>query len=775
MRSLCRSTGGWLALALILGGTSTQAQTCPSTVPSGEELRAVPELRATGGLLNTTFTVELKQQCVPMQDAATGTWSYQSVPLRTYVYTDPATGQPAWGYPGPTLRIRKQEDLQSKALKSNAGAITGGDRLKILLVNNLEPDTVPHGKCDDACAGTGTDCSQYPTQPTGLECAAAAAKGSILAGCCCRVNDTNSYPECFHGDNSTNLHFHGTHVSPQPPQDFVLLELRPGLPAGTQPPADDHPMAANGIVAYGQYQYNVDPPPPTQAEGTHWYHPHKHGSVSLQVANGMPGALIIEGQFDDWLRGWYGGKLAEKILVLQQVQTDTNLYNNPFAPATTVNGQVSPTVTMAPGEVQRWRFVNATMQVAAQVSLNFPPNVTVKQIAMDGVRFAPENYGSQPLFNPFDPSQFNISPGNRADFLIQAPTKPGVYRVTHHLQRNSPVAGGKKEKIRLRDEALLKLEEVRLGDALEKAVGEASEPALVTLVVKAPEAGQPQSQAKPQPKRLFATGFPPTSQWPPMPPYLKNLPASSTIDQSLDFQMTGGPGDPTTQFKINGKQYDADCADVTTELGTTDTWFVQNSSPLAHPFHIHINPFQLVEQGTVINGQRVPFAQYPSPIWQDTIALPVQNSAWDVKAGPIWNNQDAQTKCPTVCKNKNGGVWNNQWNTTIPGTMSVCGCTYTGNGYVLFRHRYLEFTGEYVLHCHFLGHEDRGMMFNVQTVCKDNPTMIGKSKPYPQAECVPGNLIPAAPACGTSSTSAAAPANHAGHAAPAGDSGNSGN
>ena len=102
-----------------------------------------------------------------------------------------------------------------------------------------------------------------------------------------------------------------------------------------------------------------------------------------------------------------------------------------------------------------------------------------------------------------------------------------------------------------------------------------------------------------------------------------------------------------------------------------------------------------------------------------------------------------------MCTNAkpSGSVWKGQWTTTIPGKMSVCGCVYPGNGYVLFRHRYSEFTGEYVLHCHFLGHEDRGMMFNVQTVCKNDPTKIGKSKPYPENECVEGNMIPAAPAC----------------------------
>jgi hypothetical protein len=36
---------------------------------------------------------------------------------------------------------------------------------------------------------------------------------------------------------------------------------------------------------------------------------------------------------------------------------------------------------------------------------------------------------------------------------------------------------------------------------------------------------------------------------------------------------------------------------------------------------------------------------------------------------------------------------------------------------VELRSRFEDYTGGYVYHCHFLGHEDRGMMHNVQTVC----------------------------------------------------------
>lgn len=47
--------------------------------------------------------------------------------------------------------------------------------------------------------------------------------------------------------------------------------------------------------------------------------------------------------------------------------------------------------------------------------------------------------------------------------------------------------------------------------------------------------------------------------------------------------------------------------------------------------------------------------------------------AFDVKAGPIWNNDDAKNKCPPICS---GLRWNGQWTTTVQGKMSVCGTNH---------------------------------------------------------------------------------------------------
>jgi FtsP/CotA-like multicopper oxidase with cupredoxin domain len=690
-----------LTLAALAGllPAGAGAQPCPFIPPSGgacpnvedqQELRSIPEIVAQGGGIDATFDVQMKTLCVPTTtqvgtrqdgDRTIKIFSSQAMNLRTYAYSASPDNRASWCYPGPTLRLSKA---------SQPGGT--GDSLAILLKNSLPPSS--DSTCDSACPA-GTTCN--PADLPALLTSCAANSGG--PNCCCVIDLTQKAPNCFHGDNTTNLHFHGSHASPQPPQDYVLLELRP---KGADTAAHS---AHGGEVAYGQYQYRVDPFRWTQPEGTHWYHPHKHGSVALQVANGMPGALIIEGPFDKWLRGFYQGRLAEKILVLQQIEEHTNLFGQGGSPQVLVNGQINPTVTMRPGEVQRWRIVNATMKAGTQLAVYFPQGTTVRQIAMDGVQFSPLSYQCQPLFNPNPAPPCNmspigtptitISPGNRADFLVQAPLTEATLAVERKIVGN--VGPESRNRLFARDQAL---------------EPGAAEPSLVTLRIDDGEEG---TSEKKELTAAAAPNMPAPAQWPPMPDYLRNIAPAEVVPPSVDlvfqqFQINstqpGAQGSPLTVFKINNLQYSSACVNVTTELGKAKEWNVSNVTALAHPFHIHTNPFQVVRNGTVT---------YPDPVWQDTIALPAGSTA-------------------------------------APGS-------------VLLRQRYEEFTGEYVLHCHFLGHEDRGMMFGVQTTCSGDQNHYGTPNAAGQPECAPSRLRPAAPQCPTISTGGAVESQggHAGH------------
>lgn len=663
-----------IVLAFLLWALPATAQYTSCPPPQMQNLEEPAELVAGADhVLSTTLVVQLKENpCVPVFDGTQ--WTMQPMTLRTYGFPAKAgSSELTFATPGPTFRVRR------------AAGTTPGDALRILLFNQMPVSDKPSDQCNPDCAAGNSQCCPPPGQP----CPSTCTKG-------CPVD---TFPACFHGDNNTNLHFHGTHVSPQAPQDYILLDL---APVGTPPDHTGH-THSRGTSVVGQYQYAINPFPSNQAEGTHWYHPHKHGSVSLQLLNGMGGALLIAGPFDDWLNDFYKpqGGLDEKLMVVQQLDDELNFFNrdpNYAVPLPVINGQANPVVTMRPGEIQRWRLVNETMQASAQLTIGFegstsPP--TLKQIAQDGVQFAPENYGSQPLLAQ-GTSNFALSPGNRADFLVQAPMTPGIHLLTFE------VTGHLEEKLKARyeaaQEALLASVRQRKGKLLGAAAAAATNPPLLTVNVVG---------------TARAMTFPTQAQWPATPAFLRDIQTSEiTDDRTLLFSMTGAPGAQANAFYINGKQFDPDCVDETMTLGKAEQWTVQNSSAPQHPFHIHTNPFQIIAN----NGQAL-----PAPwIWWDTFPLPaVAKTSTDVNAGPIWSNTDAQEKCPTVCTQA-AGTWNGQWKTTVPGQMSVCGCLTWGS--ITTRSRFLDYTGEYVIHCHFLGHEDRGMMIGVQTTCPGTST-----------------------------------------------------
>jgi FtsP/CotA-like multicopper oxidase with cupredoxin domain len=100
------------------------------------------------------------------------------------------------------------------------------------------------------------------------------------------------------------------------------------------------------------------------------------------------------------------------------------------------------------------------------------------------------------------------------------------------------------------------------------------------------------------------------------------------------------------RFLIDGHQFDATRVDQVVRLGATEEWVIRNASQEMHPFHIHVNDFQVMS----VNGR-----PYRARSLQDTVPLP-------------------------------------------PG------------GTVRIRMRFRDFLGAFVYHCHILAHEDGGMM-----------------------------------------------------------------
>ena len=142
-------------------------------------------------------------------------------------------------------------------------------------------------------------------------------------------------------------------------------------------------------------------------------------------------------------------------------------------------------------------------------------------------------------------------------------------------------------------------------------------------------------------------------------------------------------GQPTRQlpshFMINGKQFGqtGEIIDQCMPLNGLQDWILENYTTIAHPFHIHINPFQVVRIDTpTARGKYTSYTPGGDFIWQDVIAIP-----------------------PAVISTNNDG----QITSVTPGRIKI-------------RQTYVDFIGTYVLHCHILAHEDRGMMQLVRVV-----------------------------------------------------------
>lgn len=429
--------------------------------------------------------------------------------------------------------------------------------------------------------------------------------------CCSKIADVaccdpdHNKPHCF---NTTNLHTHGLHVSAAAflnnngeliASDEVLLEIEPGE-----------------LQKYCIWLPNFHAP------GSYWYHAHKHGSVALQLSsgNGLCGAIIIQEDVDEQI---LDPNKPDRVWIMQeQVDDQASLVYSCLGPAPTsftINGCFQPTLKMAAGQVQRWRFINATATprgfgTIQLLDSNDNPVPYLHAIAVDGITF----YGKAPQTT----TGWVLPPGGRVDFLVRIP--PTVKAQTYKVHK-APVPGVFSTIDQ--DLAFIQLSNFAVNDQLPAVLPQRpNRTCYLEPIFKA--------ELKPDPV-VFAVGG-----------------------------MTCGGQPPgtliPTDFTIDGAKFDPDVVNHKIPLGDVQEWELQNTSAALHPFHIHVNPFQVV-------GEKVDPAGPDDPtnwMWRDTVAIPT------------------------------GSVPN-------PGQVNI-------------RHRFLTYDGKFVLHCHILNHEDLGMMQIVQ-------------------------------------------------------------
>jgi FtsP/CotA-like multicopper oxidase with cupredoxin domain/plastocyanin len=667
--------------------------------------------------------------------------------VRTFRSPDTTTPfpQPTAGLgdplPGPTLRAR------------------AGDFIELTFLNQIDPSKF--GQSIDAI-----DCE------------------STSAGYPGGAKDT--FPNCFHGSTSANIHFHGTHTNPNSTGDNVFLEIlsskriTSGPPVPPPPSFNDWFTKCEAALSKGSHvewpvtwndlppeytkmqeqlikerfdkQPNIGKPlwPVNQAQldrqlwpqyyigsfpycfklpkypdvtatpgstkgagsaemqahdgmaspavveqggpllmgqspGTHWYHAHKHGSTTIDVSNGFVGAFIIEGQYDDEISDVYKayppqGTLwtrTQPLMVINQFGTSPNLKGGAGqdkGPDFSINGRTNPVISMKPGEVQMWRIVNGSSRAGA-FFLTPPGGLNWRVLARDGVQLHTDNYAKSKN------SQFLLAAGNRIDLLVQAGPCNATAGCTYPVQVHNVV-----------DPSDL------------KPAGPPRRGPFKISLATVKVAGTPVNMPFPDtsPAKTFPTDLGDITD--------DEIKGTQIIDfGTVPQQFTNGapPRSPAAVHTINGKQFSGEVG-VSVLLNKVEEWKVTNNTTnISHPFHIHINPFQVTE----VFAPNSTLADGTTPMY-----VVSTNSKASIKPGQCLVNPDKpDTWKPCGAAPAAHRIW---WDVfPIPSGVAATksdGTKLIINGYFKLRSRFVDYPGWFVIHCHILAHEDRGMMTVVE-------------------------------------------------------------
>jgi FtsP/CotA-like multicopper oxidase with cupredoxin domain len=441
----------------------------------------------------------------------------------------------------------------------------------------------------------------------------------LLTGETARITLRNHLPvqpDCVSGretdplkcSNRTNLHSHGLWVNPSGNGDNVLLTINPNVDF--------------------QYEYNV---PFDHPAGTFWYHPHRHGSTALQVASGMAGVLVVKGarpptpqspgDIDTVLKDASGAPFAERVVLLQQIQYACRDANgqikqdangrylcdssdvgrieqyDQFGPTTwpksgrytSINGEVTPTFPDAiAGRIERWRVVHAGVRETVLLQFrkmrdntepyaNVGPDQQGDWIARNcpGPDLLPQlALASDGLTRSQIVERMTsvLQPGYREDFLIVFPQK-GKYCVLDDAAQTVGTVNAE-----TKSRKFLGKVEVRSG----RSVGDVKKFVLAQLVAAAQRA-MPLAVRKKVVDDLL-DGLRLTS-FVPHPDIRDEEIRPPQREVIFEISRNG--------FTIDGKSYDPARIDQTLPLGVAEEWKLSAVNAVGHPFHIHVNPFQI--------------------------------------------------------------------------------------------------------------------------------------------------------------------------------------
>lgn len=454
---------------------------------------------------------------------------------------------------------------------------------------------------------------------------------------------------------SMNIHYHGTNTTPACHGDNVVKTLiNPG----------------------STFQYSLQFPS-NEPPGLYWYHPHVHGLAEAAVQGGASGALVVDGINNVQPAV---ASLRHRVLVIRDLptlqnlqegsggqdggipQVDLSVNNIPLNALTDQNGNTTYTpavIHMEGGEKQFWRVSNSTSDVILDLQVRFDGKPqTIQLVGIDAVPVNSQD-GTQPG-SLIPVSHFRLPPAARVEFLVNAP--PSTVKVAQLVTQN--ILDGPN------------------GD-------DAPTRPLMTMVVT----GDTDDDEPWQDNSVPAYQYLNTNQqrfggiMKVTPALTRTVFFEELEDGSAFFINASGcvtaagaqcaiqPYPIDTVFDNNNPP-----AIITTQ-GTVEKWIVQNHARENHELHQHQIHFKVLEQDNFeINGSQ----QAPGINGQFLDMIEVAFCGGDP---PV----DGQN--PPACITANNG------GPALPYPQVQLLMDFRGPD-----------IGDFVFHCHILGHEDLGMM-----------------------------------------------------------------
>ncbi|WP_373413914.1 multicopper oxidase family protein [Ensifer aridi] len=536
---------------------------------------------------------------------------------------------------------------------------------------------------------------------------------------CGEGHNKSNEPHCF---NSTNLHAHGLWVSPSGNSDNVLLRINPGVKFQYEYniPAD-HPA--------GTYWYHP------HLHGSTALQVSSGMAGALIIRGTRLPSVGQTGDVDTLLRHEDGTAFHERVVLLQQIpyacydasgriktdppvddagawvcdQGETGTIERYGAPVgsdgqpigpdqfgngiwkasgryTTINGRTIPTFAGATaGRIERWRLIHAGVrdsislgfqktrpaEIASAVSAAYTASTPEERAAFvdqvcDGTNIAQHALAEDGHTRDrlVEQTKSTLHPGYREDVLVVFPT-PGIYCI---VDGDLPATGTASQQVKSRQ--LLGFIEVGQGPGtggLSAAAYLKQELISAAARFMPPDIGQTVIADIDQ--GLLLSAF---------QSHRAIEPQEVTGKQTLAFRIDTSVSPPNFQIGsldekdagVDLRPYDPARVDRVLRLGGVEEWRMK-SLFAGHPFHIHVNPFQIVE---ILEGTK------------------------DV------SGFEPDNKSPYA---RLKGVWKD--------TLFISGSNRT----FVLRTRYQRYIGDFVLHCHILDHEDQGMMQNVRIALPD--------------------------------------------------------